>query len=421
LKSIAYIPAGYTLGDDARTRRRKTMAVLVVGMIVFSTFLFSLDSTRPFLFRILDYIAISAEMLSIYMLHRHKSTEALFWTIAPVLIIVQYFFLLMNGNSEGDILAFMLIPVAAVVVFGPERSWNWFWICIILLFAASFIDDVLPGWTSTLAITETNLEGSLFHHPLKRRFEVGEGLAMTVGAICLYLLTFSVHKQLESASNVISAQKLELEREHEKSERLLANILPASAARRLKQDPTATISDDLNAVTILFADIAGFTELAEKKSAIELVRLLNTIFTRFDQLSDKYGLEKIKTIGDAYMAAGGAPEPRHDHAEAIALMALDMLEVMIDLRTQEGQVLNIRIGIASGPAVAGVIGTRKPFYDIWGDTVNLASRMESTGVPGCIQLTESTAALLSDQFIIRERFDVDVKGKGYMKTFILER
>jgi len=279
--------------DDARVRRRKNMSVLVICLVAFSTFLFSLDPIRSTLFRILDYTAIFFELLSIYMLQRFKSTEALFWTFAPVLLLVQYFFLTMNGNTEGDILAFLLVPVAAVVVFGPERSWKWFWVCMIPLAAAPFLESFLPHWTSAFAITETNPDGSLFYNPHKRSFAVGEGLAMTVGAGCLYLLVFSVYKQLQGASDVITAQKEALEREHQLSQRLLSYMLPGSVARRLKDKPDETISDDLAAVTILFADLVGFTALSSNRSASELVALLNTIFSRFDRLVDAEGLEKI--------------------------------------------------------------------------------------------------------------------------------
>ena len=411
------IQIGHALDDDARAQRRKNMSVLVICLVAFSTFLFSLDPTRPPLFRILDYIAISAEVLSIYMLQRYKSTEALFWTFAPVLIGVQYFFLLMNGNTEGDILVFLLVPVAAVVVFGPERSWKWFWVCIVPLAAVPFLEGLLPDWTTILAVTDANPDGSMFFHPQKRSFVVGEGLAMTVGAGCLYILVFSVYKQLQGASDVIAAQKEELEREHQRSERLLFNMLPVPVAKRLKENPDKTISDDLDAVTILFADIVGFTALSANRSASELVALLNELFSRFDRLVDAEGLEKIKTIGDAYMVAGGAPDPRDDHAEAVARLALAMQDEIASISVEAGEDLGLRIGIASGPATAGVIGTRKPFYDIWGDAVNMASRMESTSTSNQIHVAESTRKLLGDKFVFKECGLTEIKGVGLVQTY----
>ena len=415
------IRLGHASGDDARVQRRKNMAVLVICLVMVSTFLFSLTPGRPALFKILDYTAILFEAFSIFMLLRFKSTTALFWVSAPAIISVQYFFLLMNGNTEGDILAFLMVPVAAVVVFGPERSWSWFWVCIVPLAAAPFLEGILPGWTSSLAVTDANPDGSLFYHPEKRSFAVGEGLAMAVGAGCLYLLVFSVHKQLEGASDIIAAQNVELEREHKRSELLLSNMLPASAVQRLKSEPDKTISDDLLAVTILFADIVGFTALASKRSAPELVVLLNMIFSRFDRLVDAEGLEKIKTIGDAYMAVGGAPEPRDDHALAVARLALAMQNEISMIASETGEELSLRIGLASGPATAGVIGTRKPFYDIWGDTVNMASRMESTGEAGRVQMAASTQVLLDDAFICEDRGTVDVKGRGKVSTYYLDQ
>lgn len=420
MRLIERIRVGHKPTDDARVQRLKNMSVMVISLVAFSTFLFSLDPMRPPLFRLLDYTAISAELLSLYMLHRFKSTKALFWTFAPVLIVVQYLFLSMNGNSEGDILAFLLVPVAAVIVFGPERSWKWFWACIIPLGTAPFLEGSLPHWTSVLAVTADNPDGSLFFSPLKRSFVVGEGLALTAGTACLYILVYSLYKQLLGASRVIAAQKEEIEREHQRAEKLLSNMLPVSVAKQLKAHPDKTISDDLAAVSILFADIVGFTALSSQHSAPELVTLLNTIFSRFDTVVDVENLEKIKTIGDAYMVAGGAPSQRADHAVAVARLGLAMQAEIALIAAETGKDLSLRIGIASGPATAGVIGTRKPFYDIWGDTVNMASRMESTGVAGRTQIAQSTMALLEGAFVLKDRGTISVKGKEKCKTWFLD-
>ena len=420
LSVLGQIKIGYLPHDDARVQRRKTMSVLVVCIVMFATFLFSLDPTRPPFFRLLDYAAMSAELASIYMLHRYKSTEALFWVAALAIIAVQYLFLLMNGNIEGDIMAFFVVPVAAVVVFGPERSWSWFWFCIIPLALAPFLDGYLPAWETALAVTPDNPSGSIFYNPHKRNLEPAEGLAMTVGAICLYFLVFSVYKQLLSAQDIIASQKKEIEREHARSETLLANILPMAVANRLKAAPDQTISDDLGAVTILFADIVGFTALSATLTAPALVRVLNTVFSRFDALVDEAGLEKIKTIGDSYMVACGASEPRADHAEAGVRLGLAMQREMGALSAKIGTDLRIRIGLASGPATAGVIGARKPFYDIWGDTVNMASRMESTGEAGRVQIAETTKNLLPKDTPLEARGSIGVKGKGNVNTYFLQ-
>lgn len=202
------------------------------------------------------------------------------------------------------------------------------------------------------------------------------------------------------------------------TERLLHNILPARIAERLKKAQSA-IAESFDEVTVMFADIVGFTEISARRSATELVELLNLIFSKFDQLSELHGLEKIKTIGDAYMVVGGLPVPQSDHAEAIVEMALDMQKGVSEFNAETGEALQIRIGINSGPVVAGVIGTKKFIYDLWGDTVNTASRMESHGIPGTIQVTASTYELLRDKYIFTVRGPINIKGKGPMTTYML--
>ncbi|MEG4486745.1 adenylate/guanylate cyclase domain-containing protein [Microcoleus sp. D2_18a_B4] len=209
-----------------------------------------------------------------------------------------------------------------------------------------------------------------------------------------------------------------LREEQEKSEKLLLNILPKAIAERLKQNET-TIAEYFPEVTVLFADIVGFTALSAVMNPIDLVELLNKIFSGFDLLCERHGLEKIKTIGDAYMAVGGLPEPRADHAEAIAQMALDMQAEIARFNASHNKYFSIRIGIHSGPVVAGVIGIKKFIYDLWGDTVNIASRMESHGLPWRIQVSETTYKLLEHKYVFQERGTIQVKGKGAMKTYLL--
>ena len=209
-----------------------------------------------------------------------------------------------------------------------------------------------------------------------------------------------------------------LRAEQENSDRLLLNILPEAIAEQLKQEQSA-IADYFDCTTILFSDIVGFTDLSSRMSPIKLVNLLNKMFSQFDKLADRYGLEKIKTIGDAYMVAGGLPVHRCDHAEAVADMALEMQAAMKNFQQEIDQRLQIRIGINTGPVVAGVIGIKKFIYDLWGDTVNVASRMESSGVPGRIQVTTDTYHRLKDKYLFDKRGEVDVKGKGEMTTYWL--
>jgi class 3 adenylate cyclase len=210
----------------------------------------------------------------------------------------------------------------------------------------------------------------------------------------------------------------DLAAEQEKSDHLLLNILPAPIAARLKQGE-GTIADSFAEVTILFADIVNFTPMSADLPAVELVSLLNEIFSEFDRLSEQLGLEKIKTIGDAYMVGAGLPVERKDHARVVAEMALDMLDAIERFNRRHRSDLHMRIGINTGPVVAGVIGTRKFIYDIWGDAVNIASRMESQGVEGCIQVTENTWKHLQHDYLFEDRGLISIKGKGRMRTYML--
>jgi class 3 adenylate cyclase len=206
--------------------------------------------------------------------------------------------------------------------------------------------------------------------------------------------------------------------ERERSERLLLNVLPAPIAARLKQGE-AVIADGFAEVTVLFADLVDFTRRSQDADPERVVQVLDELFSVLDRLAERHGLEKIKTVGDAYMVVGGLPEPRPDHAEAVAEMALAVREEVPRHRDPGGRPLAVRIGIDTGPVVAGVIGRRKFSYDLWGDTVNTASRMESGGVPGCIQVTERTYRRLRGRYRFERRGPVQVKGKGELVTWFL--
>jgi sensor domain CHASE-containing protein/class 3 adenylate cyclase len=228
----------------------------------------------------------------------------------------------------------------------------------------------------------------------------------------------SLANTINSMLQALESSSKELAAEREKTEHLLLNILPESIAKRLKQKEV-TIADSFEEVTVLFGDIVGFTKLSSQISPRELVGLLNEIFSRFDRLVEQYGLEKIKTIGDSYMVVGGLPLIRTDHAEAIANFALDMQQELETFNAETGQAFRMRIGINTGPVVAGVIGIKKFIYDLWGDTVNTASRMESHGLPGTIHVSSTTYERLQDNYLFQERGIIQVKGKGEMTTYLL--
>ncbi|MGE5658952.1 MAG: adenylate/guanylate cyclase domain-containing protein [Actinomycetota bacterium] len=266
-------------------------------------------------------------------------------------------------------------------------------------------DDLIAAGDA-LSKDEEKLD--FYSFSVKRQDELGE---VMVAFNQMFHRVYQEIAQRKQAEEILRA-------EQQNSERLLLNILPEPIAHRLKQGQS-NIADGFKEVTILFADIVGFTEFSSHTSPQKLVELLNQIFSTFDQLSEEYGLEKIKTIGDNYMVAGGLPTLRPDHAEAIAEMALSMQQKMIVFRAECGEPLQIRIGINTGPVIAGVIGTKKFIYDLWGDAVNLASRMESQGIPGKIQVSPSTYQLLQDKYLFEERGLVQVKGKGEMLTYLL--
>jgi adenylate cyclase len=230
-------------------------------------------------------------------------------------------------------------------------------------------------------------------------------------------------KKLQETLDALGISLRQVEQEQEKSEKLLLNILPEPIANRLKRQPKA-IADGFAEATVLFADIVGFTELSSRLAPQELVAQLNEIFSAFDLIAERYGLEKIKTIGDAYMVVGGLPNPRDDHAAAIANMALEMQAALKRINEQNQRSLDIRVGINSGPVVAGVIGLKKFIYDLWGDTVNVASRMESHGLPGMIHMSETTYKILQadpkQSYELEARGAIAIKGKGEMQTYWLK-
>jgi ammonium transporter, Amt family len=220
------------------------------------------------------------------------------------------------------------------------------------------------------------------------------------------------------ARTEISEAYKKVQYEQERAEKLLLNILPEQVAAQLK-DNREVIANSFPEVSVLFADIVDFTRLAHKFKPEIIVGILNRIFSAFDELVDKYKLEKIKTIGDAYMVVGGLPNPLSNHVEAIANFALESQARLSKFKLKTGDELKMRIGINTGPVVAGVIGTKKFIYDIWGDAVNLASRMESHGLPGAIQITEATASRLGSEYIVEKRGEIEVKGKGGVMAYFL--
>jgi len=273
---------------------------------------------------------------------------------------------------------------------------------------------IRQGTHCTTVLRNYRKDGSLFWNELNISpiYDSAQQITHFVGVQS----DITARKQAEAA----------LEIERAKTEQLLLNILPAPIAEQLKQYQIGTFQSDqafiaeaFSEATVLFADLVGFTRLANQLPPKELITLLNRIFSSFDHLCDRNGLEKIKTIGDAYMVVGGLPRPCPNHAEVVAAMALDMRQALTPLTPRDQAPLQLRIGLHSGPVIAGVIGTKKFAYDLWGDTVNVASRMESLGQPGKIQVTQATYERLRHRYQFRQRGITAIKGKGWMRTYWL--
>jgi adenylate cyclase len=331
--------------------------------------------------------------------HRGHRAAATTWLVLSchLLAVVQ---VLVEGTELDVHLFFMLHTMLPFLVFSPRHTR-----LMVTLSALAGIDmvlavvlgDHLPHLGPVIAPERLQLI---------RPILLG-GLFATLAACAHY------------ARRATLIAEAAADRAHQRSEELLLNILPPSIARRLKLSG-GTIADGFAEVTVLFADIVGFTRMSSRLPPERIVGMLNDLFCRFDDVAGQLGLEKIKTIGDCYMVAGGLPEPRADHAEAVAEMGLAMLRIIADLAARTGEPLTIRIGMHSGPVVAGVIGKRKFIYDLWGDTVNIASRMESHGLPGAIQLSDAARRRLDGKYRFQPRGVIDVKGKGAMETWLLQ-
>jgi len=262
-----------------------------------------------------------------------------------------------------------------------------------------------------LALEPARIAGRYARIPLPQAIGPDETRAMT-----LALGRLTREELLHDLEHQVQERTTELRFERERSERLLRNMLPDVIAQRMKDGQTIA---DSHEATVLFADIKGFTELARFRSAEDVVRLLDSIFRRMDALAAKHALEKIKTIGDCYMAVSGLPLPQIDHVDRAVLMALDIVEIMPEIRRELGIDVDVRIGVHTGPLVAGVIGLQKYAYDIWGDTVNVASRMESHGLPGRVQISDDVRQHLGRRFQLEERGALEVKNRGSIRTWLV--
>ena len=376
--------------DDVRLRKRVGVAagyvtVLVPYGVVLGT------PARPLLGWA---VALSLSLWSagnLLVLARTKRFERFVVALIAVGAPFTFFSTILVGgvlHGSGGLVWAFLVPAYALLALGPRRATPWFFVFLGALILAVALDPFVNGWFEPLPYT-TQL---IFYLQ-------NVGLPLTI--------TFLLLRYVD----------LRRRRAEARSEELLTNAIPAAIATRLRHGETR-IAEAYPETTIVFADIAGFTPWAQQTDPARVVALLDDLFGRFDELVAHYGLEKIKTVGDAYMAAAGAPQARADHAAAAVAFGQAMLGAVAQWRRENELELDARVGIASGVVVGGVIGRRRITFDLWGDTVNTAARMESSGVPGRIQVAKTTRARLDDSLQFEER-QLDIKGLGQMTTYLL--
>jgi len=386
---------------------------------------------RPEAYR--AYVLFSVGTLSAIFLH--GSYAALFWTcgvtemvLVNVLVSLPAYVAGFIANRRGHHVAVMVASalelcmhqVLTVYFVGWDAGLQYY------LLVVPCVAYYLPGGRATIKLLMTALAAATFLGLLawSRQLQPIHEVDLFTLAVVNYVNIATIFALLAffayNYSNAAETAERKLREEYNRAEGLLHNILPVAIAERLKAGGSA-IADGFADASILFADIVGFTGLSEKVTPQRLVALLNELFSEFDDLVVSRGLEKIKTIGDAYMVAAGIPEVRADHAEALVELAFDMLEAARRHGRRLGCPFDLRIGINSGPVVAGVIGRRKFIYDLWGDSVNTAARMESHGVPGAVQVSQSTLDKLGGRYEFEPRGEIAIKGKGNMAVYLLSR
>lgn len=392
----------------AGTRHVRFCNMATLASVAFACSFFVLElpvvtdwgQTRPLELAILGFRALAVPVfaLPLWLNSRRRYGAARCLLVGWSLVFIVSSSLIFGANAPSHL--FIIVVAAAVLAMFPEEDERLMW---------GSVSACAIAFGAALWLRQVNV-------PLVPVHREGVRLAMEIvissGALLLSVIVTWVMRETTRRA------ELQATVEQERADRLLLNILPETIARRLKDDPQ-TIADGFHEVTVLFADLVGFTPISEKLTPRETLQLMDDVFSRFDSLVDQFGLEKIKTVGDAYMLAGGLPAPNERHAADVAQMALAMLDTVRAIEGPDGTPLRLRIGMATGPVVAGVIGKKKFLYDLWGDTVNTASRMESLGEPDRIQVNETTWRQLQSRFEFSERGLIEVKGKGQMRTWFL--
>jgi guanylate cyclase len=378
--------------DDLETRKRKALLIYLAVLIwpislVWGVLYLALGAVSGIV--AFGYLVISVVSIGLFARTRNFRLLLLIQLLDITLAPTVSMWPTAGFLSSGAVGLWGILGPMGALVFGSVRSSvRWFVVFAVAFLGAGIIGELtgglseLPRWFSTTMVALNVVVG---------------------GAVVLTLLA------------VFSRQR---EDAQDRAETLLLNILPRSIADKLKAKPE-TIADSFTSASILFADVADFTPMAERVAPVALVEMLDRLFGHFDSLAERYEVEKIKTLGDCYMAAAGIPNPCPDHARRLALMALEMLDAVQTDGAVGSLGFELRIGINSGPVVAGVIGRKRFLYDLWGDAVNTAGRMQTEGLPGRIQITRETYELLKDEFVCEPRGTVAIKGKGEMETWYL--
>ncbi len=404
---------GIEPGDSEEQRLNKSLLMFATGLVSLASMLWvaiywflgpKISSTPPMIFQLL-----AIGNLLVYVKTRNfdffRTSQLALFLFGP--FAMQWGF---GGfiDSSGIVLWGLLAPVGAILFFGVRESLAWFFAWVFMTALSGFFDFYLAPPVSA---------HSPFAVPIRTAVVFFALNFLGVATIIYVLLRHSIQEKQKMQAKLEDAHQL-LTAEQARSERLLLNILPSPIAERLKQSDQP-IADGFADVTVMFADIVNFTQVAAHMSPNQVFSMLNRIFYAFDELAERFGLEKIKTIGDAYMVAGGLNQLRSDYTGAIADMAVAMRDLLKRDFAVNAAHLEMRIGIGTGPVVAGVVGKKKFIYDLWGDTVNIASRITAEGVPGMIQVDTTTYHRLAGQFEFHEPQTLYLKGKGNMTVYRL--
>jgi class 3 adenylate cyclase len=391
-----------TAGYPPRIRRRLAVTNIIAAMVSLMTIPYVMLYVAYDWYGLLPAIIAFSPQVIFYALtpyfHRYGPISGALY-LCTIWLIFGIGYCMFFGRDSGLHFYFLPGAAASMLVFGAERLLLSAFVTIVGL-AAFLATEILFVAPLDFIRVEPIFLNTLYY------------LTVPFAFLLIFTTSFFAFKEAAQA-------EMALESEHEFSERLLQNILPQAVASRLRDQRTQVVADQIPSATILFADIVDFTPRAARWQPQQVIAFLGRVFSHFDAIATAHGLEKIKTIGDAYMVAGGLPEPKPDHETAVALMALDIIACCRKISEQVGEVVEVRIGLDTGPVVAGVIGPNKLLYDVWGDTVNTAAHMESHGVAGRIQVADCLKQRLESRFDFELRGEIEVKGKGSMRVWFL--